>query len=298
MTSVQGYFQKEKCDIAVIECGMGGELDATNIFTPILSIITSVSLEHTGFLGRSLSEIAIQKAGIIKEEVPVLLYQNVNDDVLNVFSEAAKRNDTKLYQVEMYHYERLEDDGYHFMYSGLDNLIIPTKSLYSLTDACLALEALKFINEQFPVNEKAIRDGLKMTRLMGRMSVVNDNPLVIVDGAHNPEAITTLVKNIGKLPIKGEIHIVFASFTDKNITNELPELGLISRDLTLTYFNHPRCREEDDYFLYLEDYKFNSDHQEVIKQLMKDYPEDTILVTGSLAFAFLVYDEFKKGIYK
>ena len=292
------YFQREKCDIAVIECGMGGELDATNIFTPVLSIITSVSLEHTAFLGRSLSEIAIQKAGIIKEEVPVLLYQNVNEDVLKVFSETAKSNNTKLYQVEMYHFEHLEDDGYHFMYSGINELVIPTKSLYSITDACLAMEALKFISESFPVNEKAVRDGLKMTRLPGRMSEVNHNPLIIVDGAHNPEAVSTLVKDIGKLKINGEIHVVFASFTDKNITNELPDLGLISNDLTLTHFNHPRCREEEDYFLYLEDYKYNADHQTVIQQLMKDYPDDTILVTGSLAFAMLVYDEFLKGIYK
>ena len=87
------YFKDQKCDIAVIECGMGAEYDATNIFTPILSIITSISLEHTSYLGRSISEVALQKAGIIKREVPVIIPNSLGEDALNVIREQASYYD-------------------------------------------------------------------------------------------------------------------------------------------------------------------------------------------------------------
>ena len=104
------YFQDEKCDIAIIECGMGGEYDATNIFTPILSIITSISLEHTNALGRSLSEIALHKAGIIKEEAPVLIDKEMNEEALLTITNVAKENRSKIYVVERYHFEKRYSD--------------------------------------------------------------------------------------------------------------------------------------------------------------------------------------------
>ena len=96
------HFKNEQCDICVIECGMGGETDATNIFTPVLSIITSVSLEHTSFLGKSVSEIALNKAGIIKEDVPVLI-GNLSEDAVSVISDESKRLHSKIYGVSEAH---------------------------------------------------------------------------------------------------------------------------------------------------------------------------------------------------
>ena len=109
------YFTKNKCDIAVIECGLGGEIDATNIFTPVLSIITTISLEHTDALGYSVSEIAMQKTGIIKEEVPILV-GDLPEDALTVVVSRAKEYNSKVCYLGHFVNEEYADDGYSFEY--------------------------------------------------------------------------------------------------------------------------------------------------------------------------------------
>ncbi len=290
------YFKKEKCDICVIECGMGGEIDATNIATPILSIITSISLEHTNALGKTVGEIALHKAGIIKREVPVLIPFDLRDDALNVIANVAKENNSPIYQSENYSFEKYADFGYTFSTRQYENLRINTPARYSLRDACFALSAVSIIKDKFPVNEENIRHGLNNMYLSGRMNVIDKNPLVIIDGGHNPEAIHQLVNEVECIQ-RGNVHIVFACFKDKNINIMLPELSILSKDLILTSFDHLRAREEGDYFLYLEEYKFNEDHQALIQDLLDNNPNDTVLICGSLAFAYLVKDEFDKGEY-
>ena len=110
------YFEKNKCDIAIIECGMGGEIDATNIFNPIAAVITSISLEHTSYLGRSLCEIAYQKAGIIKERVPVIT-GILQDEAINTIVEVAKENLSQLYVAVDPANVVYDNFGYNFAYS-------------------------------------------------------------------------------------------------------------------------------------------------------------------------------------
>ena len=131
-----------------------------------------------------------------------------------------------------------------------------------------------------------------------RFEKMQENPLVIVDGAHNPEAISKLVKEIEKMGFYKDIHIVFAAFKDKNVITMLPTLSSLTNDICLTYFDHPRTRTEEDYFLFLDEYKFDKNHKSVIKNLIATYPNDVILITGSLAFAGTVRKEFKDGQYK
>ena len=117
------YFKDQKVDIAVIECGMGGAIDATNIFTPILSIITSVSLEHTMFLGSSIYEVATQKAGIIKEEVPCLIGELV-DEAIDSISNYALEMESKLTKVGPTFNITYKDDGITFNYRYLENILV------------------------------------------------------------------------------------------------------------------------------------------------------------------------------
>lgn len=290
------YFKKEKCDICIIECGMGGLDDATNIATPILSIITSVSLEHTSSLGKSVSEIAFAKAGIIKEEVPVVISDDLPEDAINAITKVAKENSSPIILKEMSSFERIEGDCYVFSMPNLVDLKIKTLSSYSIKDATFAVTGIKAIKESFKVSEDNIRNGLLSMKLKGRMTIIRHNPLIVIDGAHNPEAIAQLVKDINSIKI-GKIHGVFACFTDKNINIMLPSLGLACDDITLTTFQHKRARRIDDYFLYLDEYKFEDNHIEIIKKLIKENPDDTILICGSLAFALLVENEFDKGVY-
>ena len=283
------YFKKEKVDIAIIECGMGGEIDATNVFTPILSIITSVSVEHTNALGVSVSEIALHKSGIIKEKKPILV-GDIKGDALDVIINRAKQLKSNLYSLRTYNNDVLNLDGYSFGYPPYSGLKIKSLAKSSVQDACIAIEATNILQDIMPINEEAIKKGLYTDPLVGRFEIHMGNPTIIIDGAHNPEAINKLRLDIDNLAIGKPIHIVFACFKDKNITSMLPEIALLG-DLNLTTFNHPRARERDDYFLYLEDYKFFDDHIALIKNLKEQYPDDVILVAGSLAFSSLVHKE-------
>ena len=287
------YFEKEKVDIAVIECGMGGEIDATNVFTPILSIITSISSEHTYALGVSLSEIALHKAGIIKDKVPVLI-GDIKGDALDVIVAKAKTTKSTIYTKNHEFDEHLEEDGISFGYLPYKDLKIKSLALTSLFDACMAVEATNILGTIFPVDESSVKKGLYCDSLIGRFEVHEGKPAIIIDGSHNPEAIQKLCANIENFVRNRHIHVVFACFKDKNITMMLPEIALVG-ELNLTTFDHPRARGEFDYFLYLEEYKFYPDHLQLIKSLKEQYPEDIILVTGSLAFAALVHKELLDG---
>lgn len=291
------YFQDNKCDIAVIECGMGGEIDATNIFTPILSIITSVSLEHTSFLGRSISEIALMKAGIIKDEIPVLTRGDLNDDAMNVICGVCKERMCKLNTTSLPGSVRFED-GYVFNYSVYSDLRIASKALYSVDDAIFALEAVTILKKNFPVLEDNIRDGLLATKMPARLDIVNEKPLVIIDGAHNPEAMDKLAKSLQNPTENRAIHTVFACFRDKNLNSLLAIIGEVSIDVTLTTFDHPRARTFEDYFLYADEHLFEEDCVKAIKDKMNEFPDDVILITGSLAFAGYIKNLFDKGVFK
>ena len=291
------YFQNNKCDIAIIECGMGGEIDATNVFEPILSIITSVSLEHTDYLGYSISEIAQQKAGIIKEEKPVLV-GNLEKDALTVIVKKSKETKSNVYYIGHYVNKEFHQDGISFDYGEVKGLKISSLADYSVNDACLALEAVYTLKEQFPYNEEKLKAGLHSVVIPARLEIVKENPRVIIDGGHNPEAVTALCSSIRYLTNGKPIHIIFACFRDKNLGNMLSSLGAISDDLTITTFDHPRARTEDEYFLFLGDYQFESDAKASIQKKIEEFPEDIILITGSLAFAGLARNWFKKGEIK
>ena len=289
------YFQNNKCDIAVIECGMGGLIDATNVFTPILSIITSVSLEHTDYLGYSISEIAFQKAGIIKDEVPVLL-GDLPEEAITVILKKAKECKSKMFYLGHYVNKEYLPDGFSFDYGEIKGLKIKSIADYSVNDACLALEAIYTLKDRFIYDEEKVKQGLASISIPCRLEIVNKQPRVIVDGAHNPEAVDALCKNTIHNVTDGKpIHVVFACFRDKNLGNMLSSLGAITDDLTMTTFDHPRARKEEEYFLFLGDYKFVEDAKALIRNKMNEFPEDVILVTGSLAFAALVRRWFRMG---
>lgn len=287
------YFQDKQVDIAIIECGMGGLIDATNTFTPILSIITTVSLEHTAFLGSSIYEVATQKAGIIKPEVPCLIGE-LNDEAINSISSYARDMDSKLIKVGPTFDINYVDKGITFSYQHLKDIYLPTIASYSCYDASMAIEAIYILKDKYNIDDETIRRGLASAKLVNRMEVIKTNPTIIVDGGHNPEAIEKLYKAVSAKYISTPIHIVFACFKDKNISSMLPTLSLLSNDITLTTFDHPRAREELDYFLFGEDYKFDSNYKDVINNLIASYPDDVILITGSLAFASLVRKELLK----
>ncbi len=276
------YLNEQKPDLAIIEVGMGGYLDATNIFDNILAIITSVSLEHTNYLGKSVSEIAKSKSGIIKDEAPVLVGQ-LDESALYAIRETAKECRSPLYIVDDYHHEKIEE-GIIFDYRPYHDLKLNTKAKYQIKNACLAVEATKILAETFKVTEDDIRHGLLVLPLEARYERIGDN--IIVDGAHNPEAIENLVETLLESETK-PVHVLFAAFRDKNHSAMLTTLNRDAASITLTTFEHKRARTKDEYFFYLDEYPFYDDFRLAIKELQEKYPGDMILITGSLAFAAL-----------
>lgn len=274
------YLNEQKPDLAIIEVGMGGYLDATNIFNNILAIITSVSLEHTNYLGKSISEIAKSKSGIIKDRAPVLVGE-LDESAMYAIRETAKECRSPLFVVDDYHNDKVEE-VITFDYRPYHDLKLNTKAKYQLKNASLAIEATKILVEAFPVVEDNIRQGLLISSLEARYERINDN--IIVDGAHNPEAIENLMMTVMETEAK-PIHVLFAAFRDKNHSAMLTTLSKDAASITLTTFPHKRARTKDEYFFYLDEYPFYDDYHLAMQDLRAKYPEDIILITGSLAFA-------------
>lgn len=286
------YFKNNNCDLCFIECGMGGQFDATNVFTPILSVITSVSLEHTAYLGKTLAEIAYSKAGIIKDYVPVVVGK-LNSEAEDAIIDYANSCKTKVNRVVDPAKVEETNVGYLFSYETYANIEIKSKAKYILDDACIALECTNCLNNSFPISIEEIREGFATEILNGRFTILPNDSHVIVDGAHNPEGCEKLLEAINIAYPSAVFHIVFACFRDKNLERMLANLGEITNDITLSYFENERCRSEDDYFLFLGEYKYKNDPVAAVKELREQYPDDYVLVTGSLAFAGYMLSKLK-----
>ena len=280
------YFKRQKVDLAIIEVGIGGYIDATNIITPILSIITSVSLEHTAYLGRSVSEIAASKAGIIKPGVPCLVGE-LDETAMYSVRLTAKENDSKVHCVNVISREEVVGDHVEFAYHPYLNIPLNTRALYETKNAAIAIEATNILQDKLPIDFETVKVGLSKKNLPCRYEYINEH--ILLDGGHNPEAIENLVKSI-QADVRKPIHVVFATMKDKNLDPMLNQLGVISNDVTLTTFDHKRARGEMEFFLYLGDYQFEEDYKHLIETKLQQFPDDLILVTGSLAFTGVVRD--------
>jgi len=196
------YFSKKKVDIAIIEVGLGGRLDSTNILKPILSVITNVGKDHTQFLGETLQEIASEKAGIIKERTPVIIGEK-QPSIQDVFLEKAKTMSTTLSFARPKKYK-----------SGLLG-DYQTKNINTAAATVKELQKLSF-----KITEKHITLGLKKviqnTGLQGRWEVLSINPRIICDTAHNPEAIQEVLNQVEK-ESKAEKHFIIGFVLDKNL---------------------------------------------------------------------------------
>lgn len=193
------YFQKLKCDIVVLETGMGGLMDATNVITTTLAaVITSIGRDHMKFLGNTVEEIAGQKAGIIKNECYVICMKQQNSVMKVVEQEARRKNSIfRVADAEQASHIRYGIEKQQFDYAGMKKLEIALAGQFQIANGVLALETvLALSGKGFPVSEQAIRKGLLETRWPGRFTVAAKKPLFIVDGAHNEDAAGKLANSI------------------------------------------------------------------------------------------------------
>lgn len=205
------YFAEEKIDIAVIEVGLGGRLDCTNIITPILSVITNISFDHTQFLGNTLAQIASEKAGIIKHQVPVVIGETTKE-TRPVFENKAKEMDAPIFFAE--EIDRSECDQYDFELKG-------SYQKKNLRTILCATKRLPFIHPEHI--QKGLANVCKNTGLMGRWQTLSTNPLIICDTGHNVGGWKYLAPQISSVPCD-RLHIVFGMVDDKDIRNVLSML--------------------------------------------------------------------------
>jgi len=223
------YFEKQKVDVAIVEVGMGGRLDSTNIINPDISVITNIGLDHTAFLGNTLEEIAHEKAGIIKNNIPVIIGQN-QPETKPVFEKIAKSKNTTLYFADEYYqidYEMLSlDNKQVFNIKSNDKIVFDKLKLdllgiYQKKNILTVLKAIDLLVDlDYKIDKNTIYKGLsetiQNTGLKGRWQILDVNPLVICDTGHNQDGITLIVNQINKTPHKN-LHIVFGVVDDKNI---------------------------------------------------------------------------------
>lgn len=223
------YFVKEKVDIAIIEVGMGGRLDSTNVITPELSLITNISFDHQEFLGDTISKIAGEKAEIIKAGVPVVISENHPESRL-VFEGVAQRERSEIYftQDNFHCLYLIEQDKYQVLKDGkpyLAQLDCDLKGIYQTKNIPAVLNALEILKNQFPITENQIRQGLQnvggITGLKGRWQVLATEPLTICDTGHNEAGIRLITESLSKIAYKN-LYIVLGVVADKDTDKILP----------------------------------------------------------------------------
>ncbi len=289
------FFIDNNVDIAIIEVGMGGLIDATNVFVPILSIITSIGMDHVQYLGHNIEEIAKQKAGIIKQNTPVLL-GFTDFEAENVIKNECLQKSAELYFAPKPTNIYADEKGVRFLYNDKNIISLEKQhALYESYNVSIVLKALEILKPMFPVDKEKTMMAIGNTYQPARFSIVRKTPTVIIDGAHNPSAAKYLVKSI-KLFTNKKVKLIFASFVDKNFKEQLNSYQDISSSIFLTTFPNSRAMGKND-FVNLA-YPFFGKHDELIRSTIKSAnADDVILITGSLAFAGLVYNEFVEGEY-
>jgi dihydrofolate synthase/folylpolyglutamate synthase len=222
------HFAKEKVDIAIIEVGLGGRLDSTNIILPEVSVITNIGLDHTNLLGGTVEKIAVEKAGIIKSNIPVVI-GTTQKETSSIFKKVAKQKGTQIYFADKEYladYALLGLDGMQIVSVEKNgeqiypDLKLDLKGSYQLKNLPAVLKSIDILNEKgWQITERNIYEGLqavsKNTGLLGRWQIIGNNPQIICDTGHNEDGIKAIVKQIENMAFK-ELHIIFGTVADKN----------------------------------------------------------------------------------
>ncbi len=290
------YFAKHPVDCAVIEVGLGGRLDATNVIHPLVSVITSLSYDHTHLLGDSLSDIAAEKAGIIKSETPVVLAPQQFEADLVVRAIAEERN-ARVVQVNRdWHYVATDRsfDGQTFQVWRADDettrvdLSIPLLGHHQVQNGAVAYVALQTVSGRgLPLELQQIQQGLAATEWPGRFQVLAHEPTIVLDSAHNRESALKLRIAMDDYFPGRPITMVFGASSDKDVRGMFLELAPRVSQVILTRADHPRSEDPETLALLAQGFGFEAEVVEPVAAAMKRATEDAsveqvVLATGSL----------------
>lgn len=269
------YFIEQGVDIALFEVGLGGTLDATNIISPILAVNTNIGLDHINFLGNTYASIARSKAGIIKRGIPYMTAER-RPECLDVFYEEAHKHHSYVIEIRkpkrVYYGASISYDyhGYHISLS--------TSAHYQVTNSALAINILEYIRKEFPFKDADLEKGMHDAVWEGRFETIHQNPLIILDGAHNREGMDAFFESARDF---SDIKIIFSALGDKDTHHMLETLLSLSKDITVTQFDHPRRATAK---ALAEDFpvKIDEDWKHAVDEAYSH--KGVVFITGSLYF--------------
>lgn len=285
------YFADEHVDVALIEVGLGGLLDSTNVIQPVATAITTIGMDHMDILGDTLEKIAAQKAGIIKPDTP-LVTGKIADEALAVIAEIAQTNQAKHYQYSIdYQVEILENERFNYKDDEIHllNLEKSLLGLHQIDNAALAVKLTMVYAHKvgLSLSEEAIREGLRRTFWPARMEEVSQAPLTLLDGAHNVHAMQRLLENLKNEFSGRKITILFSALVTKDITEMIKMLQTVDNSkLILTTFDYPKALKLEDFaYLEKENVTLVEDWKSTYAALKENlHEDDVLLMTGSLYF--------------
>ena len=274
------YFDLKQVDMAIIEAGIGGRLDSTNVLSPELVICTSIGFDHTETLGDSLLDIANHKAGVMRENTPILLGR-VSTEVEHFFDQKSHDLQAPLAIIDR-EIQLLSKDNQTIQISydhwESPNLKLPMLGQHQENNAGLAVTAAHLLAQTFPkITNKSIQDGICDTHWPGRSEWIGNN--IYLDGAHNPQGIASLKQVLKDNFANRRVHILFAGLRRKPLADLLEELK--DYDITVTSFDLFEALPLNDY---PKDFKRVADYRDWLAQAESSDSEDLFVVTGSLYF--------------
>jgi dihydrofolate synthase/folylpolyglutamate synthase len=289
------YFKRQKVDYLVLEVGLGGRGDSTNVIDdPLVSVITPVAYDHIDYLGDTLSKIAFEKAGIIKSNCPVVTYPQ-EKEAMAVIEEVSKDvkaplNIAPIHEVELVSYD---DSGqcFHGFYGNekIENLKISMLGEHQIENAGVALAALNILTafHQIPISKEALYRGFMNANWPGRLEVIGRNPTTIIDGAHNVHGMQALAKTIKNLYTGKSMILVIGILGDKDVEGMLGEIVPLADRIILARPNNPRAMDLDHLAEMIGSYgkttiKSTSIPHAIQEALDCSTPEDLIVFCGSL----------------
>lgn len=288
------YFAEEKVDIAIIETGLGGRLDSTNVLLPVVSVITNVSLEHTQYLGNTIRKIAKEKGGIIKKRVEVVSSVD-QPEAIEVLQKLSSKKDSKLHLFGRDFKCEQRGKSIEYNESGKKQRFqIGLKGKHQLKNSALAIKTIDILNNNgIKISTKSLKEGLKSVKWPGRLELFEHQPTTwLVDCAHNPAAMLELSDFLNKHYKYKKIIAVFAAMKDKQYDKMLSTL---EPHLSKVIFTQPKIdrAEEPDRFMQLSSVDNRVKRKSVRSALnlaaKEEHDYDLVLVTGSI---FLVGESY------
>lgn len=290
------YFLDKKVDVVLLETGMGGRLDATNVVKkPIATVIASIGMDHMQFLGDTLEKIASEKAGIIKEGCPVISYDNTKE-VNEVIKNKAKQMHAKVTFVNSAGIRVLQEslNGESFSYRSSDGrwyekIEIPLLGRHQINNAALALETLNVIKNYYCISDFQTEDGMRKTIWRGRIEILEREPMVICDGAHNPDGAKSLLSFLQNNFTNQRLIYIMGVLSDKDYEQMVQILAPAADKIYTVAPDNPRALSSRKLCNCISKYHQNVEERQRLAECLSEVrqkaeKDDVIIICGTLSF--------------